>query len=69
MPSSLRELRESRGLSFAQVAVGVDVAEVTVRNWESGFRHPGLRMLRKLSAFYGLRLDQMDDLLPKTDAS
>ena len=65
MLNTLAELRERRGLSYAQVAAGVQVTEMAVRQWESGYRRPRWPQARRLAAFYGITLDELDRLLPK----
>lgn len=69
MPKTLSELRVSRGLIRSQVAAALGIAEMTVWNWENGKRYPSRHLLRRLANFYGVTLDELDGLLPKSDAS
>jgi transcriptional regulator with XRE-family HTH domain len=50
----LRELRESSGLSRAQLGRCVGVDPRTVTKWESGSCRPSARSLRRLAALFGV---------------
>ena len=67
--SSLRGLREERGLSREEIAVRAKVSVSYVTMLELGQREPSLRVLRRLADVYGLSLSEMDALLPRAEAS
>jgi transcriptional regulator with XRE-family HTH domain len=54
LPMVLRELRESSGLSRAQLGRCVGVDPRTVTKWESGSCRPSARSLRRLAALFGV---------------
>lgn len=54
LPAVLRELRESSGLSRAQMGRCVGVDPRTVGKWESGSGRPSARSLRRLAALFGV---------------
>lgn len=60
----LKELRESRGLSQAQLAQEIGVGISTVGMWESTNRVPNAKTLEKLLSFFRCSLDY---LLGRTD--
>ena len=47
----IKELRESRGITQAQLADRLNVTRSTVANWEAGNRLPDLNMLARLADF------------------
>lgn len=54
LPAVLRELRESSGLSRAQLGRCVGVDPRTVGKWESGSCRPSARSLHRLAALFGV---------------
>ncbi len=51
---TLRELRENRGLSQAQLGIKMFVNQSTIARWESGSRLPDAAMLVRLSKVLGV---------------
>lgn len=60
----VRELREKRKLTRAQLAARVNMAESTLRGIEDGSRGPGLAAVYAIAAALGVRLRT---LLPEVD--
>jgi len=62
LPTSeqLRAIRLSLGLSLAETASNVDVAESTLSQWEHGHTSPNVRKLRPLLDFYRERRDELE---------
>lgn len=63
---TLKQLRESKGLTQLQVAYQLGVSPQTVYNWERGAREPKARHLQQLAALYGVSAS--DVLLPEPSA-
>ena len=59
MQKTLRELREERGWTQAQLASMIDVAPSTVFNWEAGKFDPRLSQARDLAALFEVKLDDL----------
>lgn len=57
-PAMARAIRESAGVSQAQVASELGVARLTVSRWESGARHPR----RALALRYTQLLNQLREV-------
>jgi transcriptional regulator with XRE-family HTH domain len=55
----LRELREERGLTQAQVAEAIGVTESSISFYESGKKQPSLDKIIKLADYYNLSLDKI----------
>ena len=55
----LRELRIAHGYKQVDVASIIDVKQPTYSQYESGARMPGILTLFKLSALYGLTVDDL----------
>ena len=51
---NIKSLRESRGLTQAQLGDAVGVSDKAVSTWESGKREPRMGAVEKLAAFFGL---------------
>lgn len=67
----LKELREGRGMSQAQFAEKLGIAQSTVGMWESGRREPNFEMLLQISSFFGIHVDEIlggSNLAPLPDA-
>lgn len=60
----LKELRESRGLSQADLARAIHTKQSTVAMWENGTNRPRNATLEKLANFFGVSTDY---LLGRTD--
>ena len=54
-----RAYRSSLGLSQEELAEAVYVTRQTVSNWETGKSYPDIQSLLRLSALYGVSLDQL----------
>jgi repressor LexA len=52
--TTLKKLREKRGLSQAALANELSVAQGTVGNWESGIREPNYAMTAKIAEFFSV---------------
>lgn len=52
----VKSLREKRGLTRAQLAKRVNIAESTIRGIEDGSRGPGLAAVYAIAAALGVRL-------------
>lgn len=55
----IRAYRSSLGLSQEELAAAVYVTRQTVSNWENGKSYPDIQSLLRLSALYGVSLDQL----------
>lgn len=55
----IRAYRSSLGLSQEELAEAVYVTRQTVSNWETGKSYPDIQSLLRLSAFFGVSLDQL----------
>lgn len=51
---NIKSLRESRGLTQAQLGDAVGVSDKAVSTWESGTRMPRTNAVDKLAAFFGI---------------
>ncbi len=60
---TLKELRETKGMSQHDVAVKLDVTDVAVSRWECGRAKPLRKYRERLAAIYGVSLKTVDDLL------
>jgi transcriptional regulator with XRE-family HTH domain len=65
---TIRELREERGESRAQLAKSLGVMPQAVVDWETGKAEPTMSRLRALTEHFGVRDDQID-LKPGHDRS
>jgi len=45
----IKRFREKAGLTQAQLAKKLDVAEITIRSWENDVRTPRLRKLKDIA--------------------
>lgn len=57
---TIRELREARGWSQAELAFRAGVSPSTVYNWEAGRFEPKASQLRKLAAALEVSMDAID---------
>lgn len=69
----IRELRESKGLLQAQLAIQMGVMQSTVSNWESEIALPRARELPRLAQTLGCAIDELyyrggDDECPDEEA-
>lgn len=60
----LKEMREAKGLSQAELAQKIGVGISTVGMWESTNRTPGAKTLQRLISYFGCSIDY---LLGRTD--
>lgn len=61
MKSRVRELREQRGWSQAQLADELDVSRQTVNAIETGKYDPSLPLAFAIGALFGLRIEDIFD--------
>lgn len=61
--------REKRGLTQAELAKKVGLAEITVRTYENGKRNPSAKAAMALSNYFELKIEYLfpDIFLPKFD--
>ncbi len=57
---TIRELRESAGLTQAQLAARLDLAPATVYAWEARKNEPRASQLRALAKLFGVSMDDID---------
>ncbi len=57
----IRELREARGISQAQLAKDLSVAQNTISQWENGARSLDQTTLIKLSKYFDVSIDYLLD--------
>lgn len=55
----LAKLRQQKGVSRTELAAALHTSESAVTKWEQGAREPGLQSLRKLSAYFGVTVDEI----------
>lgn len=60
-PDKLRALRESRGESRQQSAVGADCSMGALANYERGVRSPAAAVLERLADHFGVSIDDLFD--------
>lgn len=58
-PQLLKELREEKGLSQAQLAIEFGVAQTTIASWELGKREPNIDMIIAISDFFHVSIDYL----------
>ena len=56
---NIKTIRESAGLTQAELARAVGVDRVTVANWESGRTEPKLSQAQKMADLFGKKLEEM----------
>lgn len=59
MLTSLKELRQSAGLTQEQVAKLLDVDQAAVSNWERGKYAPVRKYKERLAKLYGVSVDEL----------
>lgn len=57
--NQIRAYRSGLGMSQEELAEAVYVTRQTVSNWETGKRYPDIQSLLRLSALFGISLDQL----------
>jgi transcriptional regulator with XRE-family HTH domain len=57
--SRVRLVRRALGLTQAQLAARIGVAEATVRSWETDRAHPQPRWLRRLAKALGVSVEDL----------
>ena len=65
--SRLRALRKERGLTLQQLAKHFGMSHSTLSKYETGSRKPDMEMLKKLSDFFGVRVDYLIGESPVRD--
>jgi len=56
---TIRQLRETKKWSQADLASHLDVAPSTVYNWERGKTEPRVGQLRGMAELFGVRMDDI----------
>lgn len=56
---NLKEARKTSSLTQKQVADRLGVVESCYANWEQGRTEPGIEMLRKLGAIFGISIEEL----------
>lgn len=64
---TLKELRESKGLSQHDVALKLDVTDVAISRWECGRSNPLRKYRERMASLYGVTVEQIDTLLPDSN--
>lgn len=57
---TIRELRESAGMTQLQLANRVGVTPSAVYNWETGRNEPKASQLRTVAEIFGVSMDDID---------
>ena len=55
----IKELREQKGISQAELARDLDITQSTVGNWESDVRKPPASKLIKIADYFGVSTDYL----------
>jgi transcriptional regulator with XRE-family HTH domain len=66
---TLKELRESKGMTQHDVARKLDVTDVAVSRWECGRSNPLFKYRERLAALYGVPLNTVNKLLTCEDCN
>lgn len=61
---TLKELRQSRGLTQEHLARILDITPSAITMYESGARNPSIKILIKLSNFFNVSIDELINILP-----
>ena len=56
---TIKEYRQGKGMTQAELAAAVGVPQNNVSRWESGAVSPGVETLRKLADIFGCRMDEI----------
>jgi transcriptional regulator with XRE-family HTH domain len=64
----MKELRQKSGLKAEEVAVKIDIAVSTVRNWEQGRTLPKMRVdqFANLCKLYGCTIEELEQSARKS---
>ena len=66
-PTSIRDLRETAGISQQQLAAATGMTQGYISQLESGSRQPSIGTLRQLSRALGCKQSKLLGLLPETE--
>lgn len=55
----LRELRQNKGFNQSYLAKYMGVTQVTISNWERGFKEPNFQALIDLTNLFGVSCDYL----------
>ncbi len=55
----LREIRKKKGYSQLKVAMELNISRETLSYYENGKRSPDIKMLIKLSEYFGVSIDYL----------
>ena len=64
---TIRELRESKGMTQLELAVAVGVTPSTVYNWERGRSQPQVGQFREVARVLGVSMDDIELVAPAED--
>ncbi len=65
----LKELREEKGLSQAQLARELNVGTGSVGMWESTQRTPPIKRMKLIANYFGITVDELLDVTPDERAA
>ena len=63
----LKRIREKRGMSQAALAKALNVSQGTIGNWETGKRTPDADMLKTISQFFKVTVDELIGNTPELE--
>ena len=55
----LKELRQEKSLSQAQLAEALEVSQRSISSWETGFRQPDFATLEKIAKYFDVSADYL----------
>jgi len=55
----IKELREERGISQAQLAQAIGIRQQTISQYENGITQPDIQTIKKLRDFFGVTADYL----------
>ena len=55
----LKEIRESRGISQRQAALGLNLSPTVYNRYENGIREPSAAMLLVIADYFGVTVDEL----------
>lgn len=69
MNRSLKDLRETRGVSIKELSLTIDIPASTLSAYERGTRYPKFENLSKLAYFYRMSIDEMRDVVNEQNSA
>ena len=64
---TIKELRESLGITQLELAVKIGVTPTTISAWERGMYEPRASQLRRLAETFSVRMDEIDTESPVSE--